>query len=61
MMDIATLSISLHEAQLMQQVSFAVTEMAMDTKQQHVIQVAKNMQMNNTQQLILGDIIDKSI
>lgn len=56
MMDIVTLSISLHELQL-QQVSFAV----MDTQQPHVIKVAKNMQMNNEQHPILGDIIDKSI
>lgn len=61
MMDIASLSISLNQAQLMQQVSIAVTKNAMEMQQQHTAQIVEAIQTSNVQHPTLGNAIDISI
>lgn len=61
MMDIASLSISLNQAQLMQQVSIAVTKQAMEMQQQQVEQVAETIQTVGVSDPNLGNVIDISI
>lgn len=61
MMDIASLSISLNQAQLMQQVSIAVTKQAMEMQQQQVEQVAETLQTVGISDPNLGNVIDISI
>ena len=61
MMDIASLSISLNQAQLMQQVSIAVTKQAMEMQQQQVEQVAETLQTVGVSDPNLGNLIDISI
>ena len=61
MMDIASLSISLNQAQLMQQVSIAVTKQAMEMQQQQVEQVAETLQTVGVSDPNLGNVIDISI
>lgn len=60
-MDIAALSISLHQSQLMQQVSLAVTKQAMDMQQQHVQQIAEAIESVPVSDPNLGNVIDISI
>ena len=61
MMDIAALSISLNEVQLMQQVSIAVTQQSMEMQQQQSTQIVEAMQTVNVQHPTLGNAIDISI
>lgn len=61
MMDIAALSISINQSQLMQQVSLAVTKHAMEAQQQQVTQVAQLLQTVPISDPNLGNVIDISI
>lgn len=60
-MDIAALSISLHQAQLMQQVSLAVTNTAMEMQQQQVSSIVETISTSDVQHPTLGNTIDISI
>ena len=60
-MDIAALSISLNQAQLMQQVSIAVAQHTMEIQVQQVGQVAETMTTVGAQHPTFGNIIDISI
>ena len=57
-MDIAALSMALSQQQLLQSVSFAVTDMAMDVQQQSTDQL---MEMIDAPHPTLGSVVDISV